>query len=501
MLKISYCCIYKDEEENLPRWIESAKAVGDEIIAVDTGSRDNSNEILKRAGITPLYYKWNDDFSAAKNYALSKATGDWIVFMDADEYFAEYEKVRRAITAADSKKNVQIIECNMHNIDKNDNDKFISSIFAWRIFRNMPTLKYKGRIHEGLFYAGKSGLKTVRADFIIYHTGYSTGLGEEKARRNLKLLELEAKGGVSPRLAHYLATGYMNMDDVSNAKKYAKLALSGADAELDAMPITMYRILLAAESREGNDFDKKTAIIEAGLRRFSNHPDLLYEKLLLFYEKKRYDECEKLCELIFERIDDANFMNRYESRIRSKLNIVYNIIYECCIYNKKYTKAANLAERRLMSLFAEAAYYYKRDGRSKLLLTFAPMAYLTKEVPESELTHKDMISLLQSLAEADAHLLLAYISMESPDLGKAKELLVFPILNVILTIFGESYATTPSYALKDLYERVIGLAPYRAKRRIASCIAETDDAKLKEKVANDFFNMGETALAELVSGE
>ena len=86
-MKISACVITKNEEKNIARCINSYKDIVDEIILVDTGSTDNTVEIAKSLGAKIYYYEWQNDFSAAKNYALSMAKGDWIIFLDADEFF------------------------------------------------------------------------------------------------------------------------------------------------------------------------------------------------------------------------------------------------------------------------------------------------------------------------------------------------------------------------------------------------------------------------------
>ena len=99
MIKISACVIVKNEEKNLPRWLESMRRIADEIVVVDTGSTDRTVDLAKAAGARVFSFAWIDDFAAAKNFALEKATGDWVVFPDADEYFtaADSSKVREWI--------------------------------------------------------------------------------------------------------------------------------------------------------------------------------------------------------------------------------------------------------------------------------------------------------------------------------------------------------------------------------------------------------------------
>ena len=76
-MSISLCMIIKDESKLLKSFFESVKNYVDEIIVVDTGSKDNSKEIAKRYGKV-FDFEWIDDFSSARNFSISKATKDWI---------------------------------------------------------------------------------------------------------------------------------------------------------------------------------------------------------------------------------------------------------------------------------------------------------------------------------------------------------------------------------------------------------------------------------------
>lgn len=90
-VSISLCMIVRDEEKNIERAISSIGAYMNEIIVVDTGSKDSTVDIVRSLGITPYFYEWNDDFSAARNFSLSKATSDWILILDADETISFFD--------------------------------------------------------------------------------------------------------------------------------------------------------------------------------------------------------------------------------------------------------------------------------------------------------------------------------------------------------------------------------------------------------------------------
>ena len=94
MITISLCMIVKNEERILRRCLDSVADLVDEIIIVDTGSRDEPKKIA--AGYTEFVYdfEWVDDFSAARNFAFSKATQEYIYSADADEVLDEANRQR-----------------------------------------------------------------------------------------------------------------------------------------------------------------------------------------------------------------------------------------------------------------------------------------------------------------------------------------------------------------------------------------------------------------------
>jgi len=95
---LSLCMIVKNEEQHLARCLLSAGPAVDEMIVVDTGSTDRTRDIAQAYGARVFDFPWTNDFSEARNYSLSKAVGDWILVLDADEVispqdYPEFEKI------------------------------------------------------------------------------------------------------------------------------------------------------------------------------------------------------------------------------------------------------------------------------------------------------------------------------------------------------------------------------------------------------------------------
>lgn len=101
-MKLSTVIITKDEEENIKQCLDSIKAISDEIVIVDSGSRDKTLEIAKKYK-AKIYKRKFDTFDKQKSYAVSKAKGDWVFSLDADEVATEalQKEIREAIKSTE----------------------------------------------------------------------------------------------------------------------------------------------------------------------------------------------------------------------------------------------------------------------------------------------------------------------------------------------------------------------------------------------------------------
>ena len=89
MVTISICMIVKNEEKHLARCLDSIADLAEELIIVDTGSTDRTKEIAAKYNARIYDFKWNGDFSDARNFSFSKATKEYIYQADADEVLDE----------------------------------------------------------------------------------------------------------------------------------------------------------------------------------------------------------------------------------------------------------------------------------------------------------------------------------------------------------------------------------------------------------------------------
>lgn len=193
-MNLSICIITKNEEQNIDRCLKALAPYGLETIVVDTGSTDRSKQIAARYTDRLYDFPWCDDFSAAKNFAIEKASHSYVLVLDSDEFVEQLDlsALEKQIAAHPGAVG-RIRRRNVfhRNGEEQENREWINRIFAKEYFH------YEGRIHEQVtpLRGAESGYRTYETPVVILHTGYDLPEQQkkEKAERNIRLLEQELK--------------------------------------------------------------------------------------------------------------------------------------------------------------------------------------------------------------------------------------------------------------------------------------------------------------------
>lgn len=311
MLKLTQCLIVKNEEKNLSKALEWGKDLADEQIVVDTGSEDNTVLIAQELGAKVLHFNWTDNFSEARNYAISQCSGDWILFLDADEYFEEREVplIRPLIEKVDSQSvfvrgkeyRYNIIETPWVNVHNNSVTK------QARIFKNVPYLRYSGALHEQLHAAegGYRQIYTVKDSPAIYHTGYAWSTDnkmQEKGKRNYDIAKKALEESPdSAKFQLFAAEGLLFEEKYEEAEEYFSKALKNSDGSLWPERIKEgYKQWMKMYLRR-KDFEREKA------RLFSNAEKIYSEAILQFPQDPDYDMIMSL--LCFRTADPMNTLD------------------------------------------------------------------------------------------------------------------------------------------------------------------------------------------------
>jgi tetratricopeptide (TPR) repeat protein len=187
-MDITLCLIVKDEIAYLDRCVNSVRGLVNQVVIIDTGSTDGTEQRARALADVAMSVPFTGDFSAARNAALDRADGSWILFLDADERLPEHQHtpLQASLAAADDDLlGVRLMRYNF----------FATGGFytgrELKVFRNHPQIRYRRRINESVSGAIQDlGGRVVPVPVVMNHFGHSrpVAVREAKAHRYLSLM-------------------------------------------------------------------------------------------------------------------------------------------------------------------------------------------------------------------------------------------------------------------------------------------------------------------------
>jgi tetratricopeptide (TPR) repeat protein len=301
-LRLSLCMIVRDEQEMLPRCLQAVAAAVDEIVVVDTGSTDATIEIARSFGAIVIERPWTGSFAQARNASFDAASGDWLIYLDADEVLiSEDAGLLRSLTARTWREAFYLSETS-YTGELDDGSAVVHN--ALRMFRNRPEYRFEGRLHEQIFHRlpGYLPERFETTDVRVEHFGYLGVIREarQKSRRNIELLELQfAEGAPTPFLRFNLGCEYAAAGERQAALDQFERAweMLAEDPERDSQkfsPALISRLVKALRLCER--YDDALSRAEQGLELFGDFTDLVFEQALLASARGERERAIERCE-------------------------------------------------------------------------------------------------------------------------------------------------------------------------------------------------------------
>jgi len=409
--RLSVVMIMKNEERFLGGCLESVKDVADEIVIVDTGSTDRSVEIAREFGARVFHHAWSDDFSAARNVSLEKATGDWALWLDADERLAEGEGALLRSLIATAAPGVGGYMVNIRNFMQMTENAEVCWHRACRLFRRLPGVRFTGRIHEQNVRAlQEAGFVIALSKLTLDHYGYAASVMAErdKHERFIRLLtrEVEENPDDTYRTFHLfnLGNAYYTFGDMVNAAKWFEKAAENPDPteEYTAMLFVEWATALYATNRAEEalrvcDRAESLGIVHPGLDFARGHAALHIQDYAAA-EAHFQNAIERGKNSLLAHVGDAG-AHSYKARYGLALAATGRDRYEEAA---RYCREA-LAEK---ADFADARYLLANALRrlKRLAEARAEFEALLAAAPNHPLALRDLAFLLVDLEEYPAAL-------------------------------------------------------------------------------------------------
>jgi hypothetical protein len=282
--------IVKNEDQNIKSCLSKVVDFVDEIIIVDTGSTDNTKNIASEFTKKVYDFKWCNDFSKARNFAISKAANDWILVLDADEFVTNFfrDNVNKFIKNSLNKKKVGRVQRINIMEDPNGNKKYIERVN--RLF-NRNYFNYEGIIHEQIRDLNGENYETEIVDIIVEHVGYTKEVlhRTDKIKRNISLLEVAVKNdSEDPYLYFQLGKSYYMMKDYKTSVLYFEKALSfELDFRLEYVEdlVETYGYALINSGRYS-----EALILENCIEIYSESPDFQFVMGLVYMNNAKFTQ-------------------------------------------------------------------------------------------------------------------------------------------------------------------------------------------------------------------
>jgi len=281
--------IVKNEEENLPRCLESIKDIVDEIIIVDTGSTDSTVKIAESYGAKVFFYKWDSSFANARNFSLEKASKDWILIMDADDELKREDKDKVIHLVNDKSSNIDIFFGEtLSYVGETPGSEIYTNINV-RFIRNGKGIKFRGDIHEQIVFENKNDVRLAEVRF--YHYGYlnKTVEAKNKRKRNMEIIEKMLMDNPNDSFMLYnMGTEYNAMGKFSEALNYYKKSYENFNPHSVAFNSKLILKMIYCYEALG-EFNEEIRLIDEGLKYYSKFTELEFHRAIVSYNRKKYE--------------------------------------------------------------------------------------------------------------------------------------------------------------------------------------------------------------------
>lgn len=279
--RLALVMIVRNEGDHLSACLNSAKDAVDEIIIVDTGSTDDTVSIARQYTQQVYSYQWRDDFAAARNFALSLTTCEWVLSLDADEVLSKTSSLRSLITNSA----YTAFHLPLHALKNEDNVLEYDRFMVLRLFRSY--YRFHGSIHEFIKVDTPAEIGHAQLPVII-HTPVQALERHHRRNRNIRLLKHALKkNSADPCLHYYLGTEWLGLGRIDTSIGLFRQALSQLPSQQEAFRTATIRHLIHCYKNTGR-LDEGLCLCLEESQNYSEYCDLFFDGGVLFELKEEY---------------------------------------------------------------------------------------------------------------------------------------------------------------------------------------------------------------------
>ena len=280
---VSLCMIVRNEEQHLAECLRGVRPLMREVVVIDTGSTDRTKAIAAEWGAQVYDFPWCDDFAAARNESVRRASGRWVFWLDADDRIDPQNGERLAALFARLDQLPAPADVGFFMVCRSTIptvSKLGSQVTHLRLFPREAPVRWVGRVHERLAPRdGQTMMNVQWSDIVIRHVGYADRLQKRrKLQRNLRLLQLNflAHPDDPPTLFH-LGWAQLSLGNHGEALRFLKRSLR-VESEQDPLQVRKTYGLMVECLSQSQRKREALDLCGAGLQQFPQDTELLFRK-------------------------------------------------------------------------------------------------------------------------------------------------------------------------------------------------------------------------------
>jgi hypothetical protein len=304
-MTLSVCFLTRKEEQNIARALRSVAGLADQVLVADTASTDATVRLAAELGAEVHQFPWDDDFAAGRNFAIEKAHGDWVLWMQADEELLSASHA--AVRACMARDDVLAYFIRVQNLLAADRSDLVSETMDVRLFRRLPEVRFVGRLHPGFTPAAverlkRTGQEVQRSEVTLRSTAFLSERTPSKLRWTVRLLERELQD--RPGQLHYLIEYGRTLLALKEPRGHAVLAEAAeqvfaarnAPAAPNMKVQVLLEYLLTVPQTQSRSRLSPAEARELALRWFPASPPLLYLNAELAFRRGEFRLAAQLLE-------------------------------------------------------------------------------------------------------------------------------------------------------------------------------------------------------------
>ncbi len=287
--RLTVAILAQDSQQHLAQTLDCVAGRADEVFVLDPSGSHETASVARERGAILLEQPWDESFSVARNFCLDRASGDWVLWLDAGETFSA-EDIGAILKFVRTEAKPTTAYLLLVETPPSEESPFVERVGQIRLVPRRQGLAFEGRVHERLDTSlGQLGMTTRPLPQVIRRTTIGSEARRAAAYRDLKLAKLElAEGCDAPRVLVAAGTAEAILGQAENAAIYFRRAIdSGTPGSSDVLDA--YYGLLTTQDNQPDQGEHQIAICLQALENYPLDAQLLYGMSSYMLKQNRLD--------------------------------------------------------------------------------------------------------------------------------------------------------------------------------------------------------------------